>query len=115
MNGKFTHKLVALKPLRYNSQRVEVDGQFYAKKGDARLLKLMGKAADAPRDLVKIPPMPDALKMAGTYQTRHLQASDGGDDRVPLRQEYQTKFGKRPYMGWDADTLRAKLAEDAAE
>lgn len=32
-------------------------------------------------------------------------------DLTALRAEYQTKFGKRPFNGWDADTLKAKLAE----
>jgi hypothetical protein len=37
-----------------------------------------------------------------------------------LRQEYQAKFGKKPFNGWDAATLREKIAEgrpmaDAAE
>jgi hypothetical protein len=26
-----------------------------------------------------------------------------------LREQYQAKFGKRPFMGWDSETLRAKL------
>lgn len=31
------------------------------------------------------------------------------DDRTPLRAAYFEKFGKKPYMGWDAATLREKL------
>ena len=34
------------------------------------------------------------------------------DDLSALRAEYQDKFGKRPFMGWDAVTLREKLAAD---
>lgn len=33
-----------------------------------------------------------------------------GDDLPGLRAQYQTKFGKRPFMGWSADQLREKLA-----
>ncbi len=33
------------------------------------------------------------------------------DDIAAIRAEYQEKFGKRPYMGWDAATLSAKIAE----
>lgn len=33
------------------------------------------------------------------------------DDLGSLREEYETAVGKRPFMGWDADTLRAKMAE----
>lgn len=30
-------------------------------------------------------------------------------DIAALRAEYKAKIGKRPFMGWDADTLREKL------
>lgn len=33
-------------------------------------------------------------------------------DLSGLRAEYQQKFGKRAYYGWDADTLREKMAEE---
>lgn len=33
------------------------------------------------------------------------------DDLKALRDEYQDKVGKRPYHGWDAATLKAKIAE----
>lgn len=32
-------------------------------------------------------------------------------DLSDLRAEYQEKFGKRPFMGWDAETIQAKLDE----
>lgn len=28
-----------------------------------------------------------------------------------LRAQYEARVGKKPFMGWDADTLRAKIAE----
>ena len=31
------------------------------------------------------------------------------DDLAALRAEYEEVIGKRPFMGWDAATLRAKL------
>lgn len=33
------------------------------------------------------------------------------DERAELRAAYVAKFDKRPFPGWDAETLRAKLAE----
>lgn len=33
------------------------------------------------------------------------------DDLKALRDEYQAKVGKRAYHGWDATTLKAKIAE----
>ena len=34
-----------------------------------------------------------------------------GDDLAGLRKEYEAKVGKRPFMGWDAATLTAKITE----
>lgn len=39
------------------------------------------------------------------YVTRDMDAGDLSS----LRGEYATKFGKRAFYGWDADTLRAKI------
>jgi hypothetical protein len=33
-----------------------------------------------------------------------------GDEIAALRAEYIEKFGRRPFYGWDADTLREKIA-----
>lgn len=33
-----------------------------------------------------------------------------GDDVTALRAEYQERAGKKPYMGWSAETLREKIA-----
>lgn len=38
---------------------------------------------------------------------------DGADDLTELREMYRAKFGKRPFMGWDADTLRQKFEAEA--
>ena len=40
-------------------------------------------------------------------------AGTGGaaDDLEQLRAEYQAALGKKPYHGWDAATLREKIAE----
>lgn len=38
-----------------------------------------------------------------------------GEDMKALRQEYEKVVGKRAFPGWDADTLRAKMAEAQAE
>lgn len=53
----------------------------------------------------------------GTYMTRDMQAKTRRDDKElsALRAEYQETVGKRPYHGWDADTLREKIAEARAE
>lgn len=53
-----------------------------------------------------------------TYQTRHLEAARPVE-RAPAvdsaladaREEYASVLGKRPWHGWDVDTLRQKIAE----
>ena len=51
------------------------------------------------------------------YDRRDMVAADEAgdapaDDLTALRAEYQEAVGKKPYHGWDADTLRAKIAEE---
>lgn len=36
-------------------------------------------------------------------------------DMAALREQYQDKFGKKPFHGWNEEQLTAKLAEDAPE
>lgn len=52
-------KLIALKPLRYAGKSLLPNFEFEASGKDARLLKAIGKAADAPVETVKAePPKP---------------------------------------------------------
>ena len=44
------------------------------------------------------------------YGRRDMRVAEQ-DEMAELRAEYQRVVGKRPYMGWDADTLREKMAE----
>lgn len=36
------------------------------------------------------------------------------NETVALRAQYESVFGKRPFMGWGADKLREKIAEAKA-
>lgn len=46
------------------------------------------------------------------YRTTDLVAGDEGPGEVgELRDLYEKIVGKRPFMGWDADTLAEKIAE----
>lgn len=49
-------KLIALKSLRYAGVSLQPDEEFEATAKDARLLKAIGKAADAPVETVKAEP-----------------------------------------------------------
>ena len=39
------------------------------------------------------------------------KAGDGASDLVALRAQYFEKLGRRPFNGWNADTLREKIAD----
>jgi hypothetical protein len=49
------------------------------------------------------------------YGRRDMQAArqvpDPEEEMKALREQYQDVVGKRPYHGWDAETLKAKIAE----
>lgn len=42
------------------------------------------------------------------------QAPDPEEELKALREQYQDVVGKRAYHGWDAETLKAKIAEAKA-
>lgn len=58
---------------------------------DHRFSRILGKLGYERRDMAAEEPKPDELSA--------------------LREQYQAMVGKRPFMGWDADTLRQKIAE----
>lgn len=60
---------------------------------DPRYARILGKLGYGRRDM----------------QAR--QAPDPEEELKALREQYQDVVGKRPYHGWDADTLKAKIAE----
>jgi len=49
------------------------------------------------------------------YETTQMVADDGEPDIDAIRELYQDVVGKKPYHGWDADTLNQKIAERRAE
>ncbi|WP_457812343.1 hypothetical protein [Sinorhizobium meliloti] len=79
-------KLIACRHLTYGTRRLLPGEMFEASDRNARLLIAVNKAKTA---------QPDA----------------GAHDLPALRKEYQKVSGKRPFNGWDAETLRSKIAE----
>ena len=80
--------LVATKALRYGTRRLQAEDPFTAGRRDARLLVAIGKAR---------------------YATTAATSAD--DDLPTLRAAYTAKTGKKPFAGWKADVLRAKIAD----
>lgn len=91
-------RLIAEKNMRYSTRRLLPGDEFEASRRDGRVLVAIGRARLASPEAdaaTAVEPVPD----------------DGPDDIADLRVAYQERFGKRPFMGWDADALRAKIAE----
>ncbi len=52
------------------------------------------------------------LGKLGYERTDIVSADDAGvEDLIQLRKDYQDVVGKRAFNGWDAVTLKAKIAE----
>lgn len=47
-------------------------------------------------------------------KSKAAPASSSDDHLSDLRKQYQDIVGKRPFHGWDAETLQAKIAEAKA-
>lgn len=65
---------------------------------DPRYVRILGKLGYDRRDIVAATPAPVPK-----------------EDMAELRAAYQAKIGKRPFNGWDAATLREKIAAAKAE
>lgn len=72
---------------------------------DPRYARILSKLGYERRDMVAAPapaPAPVAVEPSA-------------DDMAALRVEYQAVIGKRPFLGWDAGTLREKIAAAKGE
>lgn len=70
---------------------------------DPRYARILSKLGYERRDMVAAPaPAP-------------VVVAPGADDMAALRAEYQAVVGKRPFLGWGAETLREKIAAAKAE
>ena len=87
--------LIATKAFKYATRRL-LPGEHFTTKSerDARILVGIGKA-----------------QRTGIVTSEiYWGGAPEEDDVAALRSEYQEKLGKRPYHGWDAETLREKIA-----
>jgi len=65
---------------------------------DPRYARVLSKLGYDRRDMVAAP----------------IKAAPQPDETAALRADYERIVGKRPFMGWDAEMLRAKIAEARA-
>lgn len=123
-------KLKASKPLTYNTRRLQPGDVFEAKPRDGKIL-LASRKVSRVRDPVELepppadvaeqiaatvapsPPTAEAPSQEAATSSGEVGASDeasSAGDIAALRAEYEATLGKRPFMGWDAATLREKMA-----
>ncbi len=105
------------RPLTYATRRLKPGDSFVASDRDARILIRMKRAREN-RETAVIPPPPPELsaKFAkfdadGDGSPGGCKAPDHTEELKALRAAYFAKFNKRPFMGWNAESLAAKIAE----
>lgn len=88
-------RMIATKDMTYGTRRLKAGDEIENVSGpNSRLLAALGRAR---------------LVESGEKKTE-VKAQVQQDAKEALRAEYQRIFGKRPFNGWDADTLREKIA-----
>ncbi|HEY4136485.1 MAG TPA: hypothetical protein VGO34_14870 [Alphaproteobacteria bacterium] len=95
--------LIAVKPMVYATRRLVAGQRFEAKDRDAVIL-IGGKKAKEDREIGELPPPSSAL-------LDKAKANAPAGDIAAMRVEYKNVAGKNAFNGWDAATLRDKLAE----
>lgn len=98
-------KLRAVKSFRYATRRLLAGDEFTASNRDAKLLVAVRKATVV-REPADVPPPPPAV----AQQIGQTFGALPSDELKALRQEYETRLGKRPFPGWSAEQLREKIA-----
>lgn len=97
--------MIANRPMTYGTRRLKAGDGFTAASRDADLLQRLGRAR-----YVEAEPLDhdkDGRKGGSKVPKK-------ADDLSALRKQYQEVVGKRPFAGWDAETLAAKIAEAKA-
>lgn len=119
--------LIATKPFVYANRRMQAGDQFEPRnRADRRLLIAMKRArpdegagspqaptpSPAPAPTPTPAPAPAAADSADAARAGAGAADPGQvDERVALREQYKQKTGRKPFAGWDAETLRKKISE----
>lgn len=98
-------KMITTGPMRYGTRMLQAGDDVVMSGPQARLYEAMGKVEEAKRARRAMRPQ---LDHDGNGQEGGSKSP--AEDLTALRAEYREKLGKNPFNGWDADTLRAKIA-----
>ncbi len=89
------HRMIVTKDMTYATRRLTAGDELTNVSGpNARLLTALGRARLVEEGETK----------------KEVKAEVQADAKAALREEYQRVFGKKAFNGWDADTLREKIA-----
>lgn len=105
-----TITLIANRPMRYGTRRLLAGDTFECERRHVKALIATKRCTAYDRPLTNIPPIPEQVKAKVAPI-----ASGEQDATTALRAEYQAKFGKRAYHGWDAEELRRRISDTAPE
>jgi hypothetical protein len=86
-------EVIATRTGRYGTRMLTAGDALTLSGPAARAMIALGRAEEKPRRARRAAPAPQPA-----------------DERPPLREAYRTKFGRAAFNGWDADTLREKIA-----
>lgn len=115
----------ATKPFRYDTRMIMAGDTFEVDTRHVRVLRATRKAVEV-RETVAIPPPPPEVQAKIAAVVASVPASAAGtmdtasglvraialeaDNMAALRDEYRALLGKQAFRGWDAATLRGKIA-----
>ncbi|WP_422366405.1 hypothetical protein [Pelagibius sp.] len=94
-------------------KRIEITGRgLYGKGGKEFALGTQLEVSEVPRGWASRCRVlnDDDGKTLVTNPADTLEGGQEDDDLAALRAEYEEAVGKKPFNGWDADTLREKIA-----
>jgi hypothetical protein len=98
-----TMHLKAIRPLTYATRRLVPGDVFEVPERHGKIL-LATRKTKLVREPAAVAPPPPAVAEKIVQQT--------SEDELKLaREKYETVIGRRPYYGWDAETLRSKISE----
>jgi hypothetical protein len=96
--------MIANQGMTYGTRRLVAGDTFEAPRRDADLLRRIGRARYTEGT-------EDPLDHDKNGKKGGSKAAKKADDLTDLRKQYQDAIGKKPFAGWDAETLKTKIAE----
>lgn len=102
---------IGSRPMSYRTRRLTAGDTITCSDRDARVWLATRKFRKARRP-ADIPPPPAELLARFDHDGDGVPGGSAApvEDVASLRKEYFEKLGKRPFPGWNAETLREKIA-----